>query len=148
VFSGGLGDPAIVDQLAISLDPAQQRAPQTSFVGPSFGGRNGVAVGVAEAVFLVFGPGDRPLHAAAFGKIDAAEKRSRRQNRPPAEPRREESARPARKGAPPPRAARRGKTRARPESAAAPRPERPPGAAMRDRRSTESPVRETDKPWS
>src|SRR4029077_6301382 len=47
VFSGGLGDPAIVDQLAISLDPAQQRAAQTSFVGPSFRSRDGVAIRVA-----------------------------------------------------------------------------------------------------
>src|SRR6266481_4809818 len=97
VFSGGLGYSAIVDQLAISLDPAQQRAAQTSFVGPSFGGRNGVAVGMAEAVFLVFGPRYRPLDAAAVGKIDAAEKRPRRQNRPPIEARREEVTEPARK---------------------------------------------------
>src|SRR6202022_1412521 len=97
VFSSGLGYPAIVDQLAIPLDPAQQRAAQTSFVGPSFRGRYGVAIGMAEAVFLVFGPRYRPLDAAAFGKIDAAEKRPRRQNRPPIEARREEVAEPARK---------------------------------------------------
>src|SRR5262249_42540744 len=92
VFAGGLGYSAIVDQLAICLDPAQQRAAQTSFVGPCFGGRNGVAVGVAEAVLLVFGPRYRPLHAAALGKIDAAEKRPRRQHRPSVETRREEIA--------------------------------------------------------
>src|SRR5947208_1346062 len=44
---------------------------------------------MAEAVFLVFGPRHRPLDTAAFGKIDAAEKRPRRERLPPIQARRE-----------------------------------------------------------
>ena len=81
VLAGRLGDAAVADELAIALDPAQQRAAQPGLVGAAFGGRDGVAIGVAEAVLLVLRPRDRPFDAAAFGKIDPPEERPRRQHR-------------------------------------------------------------------
>src|SRR5262249_15869374 len=52
VFAGRLSDSAIVDQLAISFDAPQQRTTQTGLVSPTFGSRNGIAIGVAEAVLF------------------------------------------------------------------------------------------------
>ena len=102
VLAGRLGDAAVADQLAIGLDAAQQRVAQPGLVGPALRGRDRVAIGVAEAVLLVLGPGHRPFDAAAFAELDLAEKR----------PRRQESR--SRRGSPPEN------RRARPENAAAP----------------------------
>ena len=50
---------------------------------------------MAEPFLLVLGPGDRPLHTAAFRKVDLPDKRPGRQHRVAVEARREEIAEPA-----------------------------------------------------
>ncbi len=70
---------------------------------PAFGGRDRVAIGVAEAVILVLGPHRRPFDAAAPGaapgtairKFGLAQKRARRQQVALGKARREEIAKPA-----------------------------------------------------
>ena len=78
------------------LEPPHQRVAQPGLMGAAFGGGDGVAIGVAEAVLLVLGPHHGPLDAAAIGEIDLAEKRPRRQQVALGEARREEIAEPAR----------------------------------------------------
>ena len=50
---------------------------------------------MSEPFLLVLGPGDRPLHTAAFRKVDLPDKRPGRQHRVAVEARREEIAEPA-----------------------------------------------------
>ena len=64
VFAGDRGGAlALADALGVVLQPAQQRGAQAGFVGAAVRRRNGVAVGVEEAVG-VGGPGHRPLRGA------------------------------------------------------------------------------------
>ena len=51
---------ALADALGVILEPAGERGAQAGFVGAAVGRRDGVAVGVEEAVG-VGGPGHRPL---------------------------------------------------------------------------------------
>src|SRR5262249_48712401 len=59
-----------------------QRVAQPCLVGAALRGRNSVAIGMAEALVLVIGPRHGPFDAAAFGEVDPAEERLRRQHRP------------------------------------------------------------------
>ena len=95
VLGGRLGGAAVAGQLAIALEPARQRVAQPGLVGPAFGRRDGVAIGVAEPGLLVLGPGHRPFDPAAIGEIGLADKRPRRQHRLAVEAGREKIAEPA-----------------------------------------------------
>jgi len=97
ILASRLSDAAITDELAIPFDRAQQRAAQPGIMGPAFRGRNGVAIGMAEAVFLVLGPRYCPFDTAAFGKIHPSEEWPRCQHRPPVKARQEKVAEPTRK---------------------------------------------------
>ena len=63
VAGDGGGAFLLVDARGVVLQPAQQRRAQAGFMRAAVRRRNGVAVGVEEAVG-VGGPGDRPLHRA------------------------------------------------------------------------------------
>jgi len=97
VLAGRLSDAAIADKFTIPFDPSHQRAAQPGIVGPAFGCRNRVAIGMAEAILLLFRPRHRPFDAAAFRKVNTPEEWPRRQHHPLVEARREEVAEPARK---------------------------------------------------
>ena len=73
---GALG---LADALGMVLQAAQQRDAQALLMRAAFGRRDGVAVGVDEAVIHAAQPGDRPFErAVAAGLLDlAGEDRSR-----------------------------------------------------------------------
>ena len=73
VFAGdGAGALALAGALGVILQAAQQRGAQAGLVGAAVRRRNGVAIGVQEAVG-VGGPGDRPFdRAVAAGLARAA----------------------------------------------------------------------------
>ena len=78
--------------------PRDERVAQPGLVGAALRGRDRVAVGVAEAVVLVLGPGDRPFDAAAAsGEVGLADERAAASaGRASVEARREKIAEPAR----------------------------------------------------
>src|SRR6516164_4354163 len=87
VLARCLRNAPIADELAISSDPAQESAAQPHLMGAAFGSRNRVAIGMAEPLFLVLGPGDGPFNTAAFWKIDLADEGPRGQQHSPVEAR-------------------------------------------------------------
>ena len=67
----------VAGELGIGAEAAEEGGAQARFVRAAFGGRDGVAVGVEEAV--AEGPGDRPFdRAVAAGLADAGPRRFRR----------------------------------------------------------------------
>ena len=72
VAGDGVGALSLTHALGVVLQAAGQRGAQAGFVGAAVRRRDGVAIGVEEAVG-VGGPGDRPLHrAVGAGFADAA----------------------------------------------------------------------------
>src|SRR5262249_26273020 len=85
----------ISDELAIGFEASAEGAAQTLLVSPALVGRNGIAIGMAEAVFLR-APVDRPLDPAIAAKLRLAEERLRRDGCAPVDGRRQEIAEAAR----------------------------------------------------
>ena len=71
VRGDGGGALALTDALGVVLQPAGERGAQAGFVGAAVGRRDGVAIGIEEAVG-VDGPGDRPLRRAVRAGLAGA----------------------------------------------------------------------------
>src|SRR5690349_20801065 len=68
VLGGNLSRAPIADELAVGLEAATEGAAQALLVGPALVGRDRIAIGMAEAVFLR-APVDRPLDAAVAAEL-------------------------------------------------------------------------------